>query len=109
MRVGGYAEDNKILMKVDTETLHKIAHLSRLNVDPAEEAGLLNNLNSVLDWMEQLNEVDTTGVAPLMHMSEEIENVLRDDVVVNQLPRHQALQNAPDHDQQFIKVVKVMD
>ena len=96
-------------MKVDTETLHKIAHLARLNVDPAEEAGLLNNLNSVLDWMAQLNEVDTTGVAPLMHMSEETDNVVREDVVANQLPRNQALVNSPDHDQQFIKVVKVMD
>lgn len=96
-------------MKVDTETLHKIAHLARLNVDPAEEAGLLNSLNSVLDWMEQLNEVDTTGVVPLMHMSEEMENVLRSDTVANQLPRHQALLNAPDHDQQFIKVTKVME
>ena len=96
-------------MKVDTETLQKIAHLARLNVDPADEAGLLNNLNSVLDWMEQLNEVDTTGVAPLMHLSEEIDDVLREDVVANQLPRDQALVNAPDHDVQFVKVLKVMD
>ena len=96
-------------MKVDTQTLHKIAHLSRLNVDPAEEAGLLKNLNSVLDWMAQLNEVDTTGVAPLMHMSEEIDNGLREDEVANQLSRPQALHNAPDHDQEFIKVLKVME
>lgn len=96
-------------MKVDTETLHKIAHLARLEVNPVEEAGLLRSLNSVLDWMEQLNEVDTTGVAPLMHMSEEIENKLREDVVANQLPRDQALTNAPDHDEQVIKVPKVME
>ncbi|MEZ0485901.1 Asp-tRNA(Asn)/Glu-tRNA(Gln) amidotransferase subunit GatC [Fibrella aquatica] len=96
-------------MKVDTETLHKIAHLARLEVNEAEEAGLLNSLNSVLDWMEQLNEVGTVGVAPLMHMSEEIDNVLRQDVVANQLPIAQALTNAPDHDEQFIKVPKVME
>ncbi|MEZ0538490.1 Asp-tRNA(Asn)/Glu-tRNA(Gln) amidotransferase subunit GatC [Fibrella arboris] len=96
-------------MKVDTETLHKIAHLARLDVNADEEAGLLNSLNSVLDWMEQLNEVDTAGVAPLMHLSEEITNKLRDDVVANQLPRDQALTNAPDHDDQFIKVPNVME
>lgn len=96
-------------MKVDTDTLHKIAHLARLEVKPDEEASLLNSLNSVLDWMEQLNEVDTTGVAPLMHMSEEFANVLRSDTVANQLPRDQALANAPDHDEQFIKVPKVME
>ena len=96
-------------MKVDTETLHKIAHLARLEVSPDEETELLSSLNSVLDWMEQLNEVDTTGVVPLMHMSEEIDNVLRGDTVANQLSRDQALTNAPDHDEQFIKVPKVME
>ena len=96
-------------MKVDTETLHKIAHLARLEVRPQEEVQLLNSLNSVLDWMEQLNEVDTTGVEPLTHMSELDEaNILRADVVANQLPRTQALVNAPDHDEQFIKVTKVL-
>ncbi|WP_041258489.1 Asp-tRNA(Asn)/Glu-tRNA(Gln) amidotransferase subunit GatC [Fibrella aestuarina] len=96
-------------MKVDTETLHKIAHLARLEVRPEEEAALLNSLNSVLDWMEQLNEVDTTGVEPLTHLSElDDEHVLRDDVVANQLPREQALANAPAHDEQFFKVTKVL-
>ena len=96
-------------MKVDTETLHKIAHLARLTVQPAEEAQLLSNLNSVLDWMEQLNEVNTTGVEPLTHMSDLDEaNILRADVVANQLSRAQALTNAPDHDEQFIKVTKVL-
>ncbi len=95
-------------MKVDHETLHKIAHLSRLDVKPDEEAALLNSLNGVLTWMEQLNEVDTTGVEPLMHMSAEA-NVLRDDYVANQLPRDQALMNAPQHDNQFFEVPKVLE
>lgn len=95
-------------MKVDTETLHKMAHLARLEVRADEETGLLNSLNGVLDWMEQLNEVDTTGVAPLMHMSDELANVLRPDEVANQLSRAQALVNAPDHDAQFVKVPKVL-
>lgn len=96
-------------MKVDTETLHKMAHLARLTVRPEEETQLLNSLNSVLDWMEQLNEVDTTGVEPLTHMSDLDEaNILRADVVANQLTRTQALANAPDHDEQFFKVIKVL-
>lgn len=98
-----------LLMKVDKETLHKMAHLARLTVKPEEEAQLLSSLNSVLDWMEQLNEVDTTGVEPLTHMSELDEtNILRADVVANQLTRAQALTNAPDHDEQFFKVTKVL-
>jgi aspartyl-tRNA(Asn)/glutamyl-tRNA(Gln) amidotransferase subunit C len=100
---------NDQTMKVDTETLHKIAHLARLDVRPDEEAGLLKSLNSVLDWMEQLNEVDTTGVEPLTHMSELDEaHVLRADEVANQLPRAQALANAPAHADPFFKVTKVL-
>ena len=95
-------------MKVDQETLQKIAHLARLDVQPEEEAELLNSLNGVLTWMEQLNEVDTTGIEPLTHISAET-NVLRDDAVGNHLPREQALANAPQHNGQFFEVPKVLE
>ena len=95
-------------MKVDQETLQKIAHLARLEVRPEEEADLLNSLNNVLTWMEQLNEVDTTGVEPLTHISEE-QNVLRPDAVGEHLSREQALANAPQHDKQFFQVPKVLE
>lgn len=95
-------------MKVDQEALQKIAHLARLEVRPEEETELLSSLNGVLTWMEQLNEVDTTGVEPLTHISTET-NVLRDDVAGNHLPREQALANAPQHDDQFFEVPKVLE
>ena len=95
-------------MKVDHEALQKIAHLARLEVHPEEEADLLNSLNGVLTWMEQLAEVDTTGVEPLTHISDET-NVLRDDVVGNHLSREEALANAPQHDDQFFHVPKVLE
>ena len=95
-------------MKVDQETLQKLAHLARLEVKPGEEAGLLESLNDVLNWMEQLTEVDTTGVEPLTHISLET-NVLRDDVMANQLPRDRALANAPQQDGQFFEVPKVLE
>jgi aspartyl-tRNA(Asn)/glutamyl-tRNA(Gln) amidotransferase subunit C len=95
-------------MQVDKETLHKIAHLARLEVRPEEEASMLSSLNDVLTWMEQLNEVDTEGIEPLTHISLET-NVLRDDVVANQLPREQALINAPQQDGQFFEVPKVLE
>ncbi len=95
-------------MKVDAETLQKIAHLARLEVDPAEETALLASLNGVLTWMEQLNELDTTGVQPLTHISEGL-TVVREDIVANQLPRERGLENAPQHDEQFFQVPKVME
>ncbi len=95
-------------MKVDHDTLQKIAHLSRLSVQPDEETELLNSLNGVLTWMEQLNEVDTTGVEPLMYISPDL-NMLREDVVANHLPREQALANAPQHEGPFFQVPNVME
>lgn len=95
-------------MKVDHETLHKIAHLARLDVRPEEEQPLIESLNEVLTWMEQLNEIDTTGVEPLTHISTEL-NVLREDVVNHQLPREQALQNAPDQNDPYFQVPKVIE
>ena len=58
--------------------------------------------------MEQLNEVDTTGVEPLTHISHET-NILRDDKVGNHLLREQALANAPQHNEQFFEVPKVLE
>ncbi|KAA9349683.1 Asp-tRNA(Asn)/Glu-tRNA(Gln) amidotransferase subunit GatC [Larkinella humicola] len=95
-------------MKVDHETLHKIAHLARLDVRPEEEQPLIDSLNEVLTWMEQLNEIDTTGVEPLTHISAEI-NVLREDIVGHQLPRQQALENAPDKTDTYFQVPKVIE
>ena len=95
-------------MKVDSDALQKIAHLARLEVSPSEETDLLRSLNGVLTWMEQLAEVDTTGVEPLTHISAET-NMLREDVVGNHLPREEALANAPQHDGQFFEVPKVLE
>ncbi len=95
-------------MKIDHESLHKIAHLARLEVKPEEEEALLESMENVLTWMEQLNELDTTGVAPLTHVTDEVNN-WREDVAQNALSRAEGLQNAPSHDEQYLKVPKVIE
>ena len=95
-------------MKIDSEALHKIAHLARLEVGPDEEAALLDSLSSVLTWMEQLNELDTSTVEPLTHLAEET-NVLRDDVARETLTTTQALTNAPSQDGTYFRVPKVLE
>ena len=95
-------------MKIDQETLRKVAHLARLELSPQEEAPMLQSLESVLSWMEQLDEIDTTGVEPLTHISDRA-NALRDDVAQNHLTRQQALANAPAKDAAFFKVPKVIE
>ncbi|WKN43129.1 Asp-tRNA(Asn)/Glu-tRNA(Gln) amidotransferase subunit GatC [Tunicatimonas pelagia] len=95
-------------MKIDRETVKKIAHLARLEHDPETEEAMMASMTEILDWVEKLEEVDTEGVEPLMHMSYEL-NVMRDDQVKDHLDRSNALDIAPHHDQQFFRVPKVLD
>lgn len=95
-------------MKIDRESLHKIAHLARLNVKPEEENALLESMDSVLTWMEKLNEVDTEGIEPLVHITGEVNN-WREDIPQNTLSRADALSNAPSEDGVYIKVPKVLE
>ena len=93
---------------MDSETLRGLAHLARLEFDPAREQQMLADLNGILDWVAQLEKVDTDGVAPLVHLSHEI-NVLRDDTARNTVTHQEALRNAPRHDSDYFRVPKVLD
>jgi aspartyl-tRNA(Asn)/glutamyl-tRNA(Gln) amidotransferase subunit C len=94
-------------MKIDQDTLHKIAHLARLELNQGEEAAMITKLESVLNWMEQLNEVDTEHVEPLTHMTLEL-NAFREDIPHKTITREEALSNAPKHDDKYFRVSKVM-
>jgi len=95
-------------MKIEKETLHKIAHLARLDIKPEEEAALIESMESVLSWMEQLNELDTTHVLPLTHIANEV-NVMRQDEPKPQLDRQKALFNSPAEDAVYFRVPKVLE
>jgi len=94
-------------MKVDKETLHKLAHLARLEIKEGNEPGMINDLNEILTWVEQLNEVDTDDVEPLTNMSQEV-NVFRKDEVGEHLGHEKALKNAPKRDKDFFRVPKFL-
>lgn len=95
-------------MKLDPATLDRIAELARLDPGTAEErAILLTDMQRVLDFVEALNGVDTTGVEPLIFMGEEWD-VLRDDVAMPGLPREEVLMNAPTADSDYFKVPRVV-
>ena len=95
-------------MKIDKESLKKIAHLARLQIKPEEETTLLSSMDSVLSWMEQLNEIDTEGVEPLTHILDEA-NIWRQDISNNTLSREEALSNAPSKNDTYIMVPKVIE
>lgn len=95
-------------MKLDEETLAKIAHLSRLEIDEKETDKMLRDMSNMLTFVEKLNEVNTDGVEPLTTMSHEV-NALREDVVKQDLTHPEVLQNAPKKDAEFFRVPKVLE
>lgn len=87
--------------------IDNLAHLARLQFSDEEKAELQKDLQSMIAFVEKLNEIDTTGVEPLLHMSGNI-NVLRNDEVKNCITHEEALLNAPVKDDTFFKVPKVI-
>ncbi|MEO8884944.1 MAG: Asp-tRNA(Asn)/Glu-tRNA(Gln) amidotransferase subunit GatC [Mucilaginibacter sp.] len=95
-------------MNIDSETVDKIAHLARLELAENEKQEMIGDMNKILDFMAKLNEVDTTGIEPLVYMSEDV-NVFRTDEVKQQITTEEALLNAPKHDDKYILVAKVIE
>ena len=95
-------------MKIDKESLQKIAHLARLEMPESAEKEMMDSLNSVLTWMEELNEINTDNVKPLIHMSLEV-NALREDEIIPNISREQGLKNAPKQNGEYFMVPKVME
>ncbi len=96
------------LMSVDLTTVKKIASLARLAVSENEAEALVPELNKILDWVEQLGDVDVEGIAP---MTAVIPNHLRlrDDVVTDGDVRDKVLANAPQAEHGFFTVPKVIE
>jgi aspartyl-tRNA(Asn)/glutamyl-tRNA(Gln) amidotransferase subunit C len=95
-------------MSIDLQTVKKIASLSRISVTDAEAEAMVPELNNILGWVEQLGEVDVTGVEP---MTAVIPNRLRlrEDVVTDGNVRDRVLANAPQAEHGFFAVPKVIE
>ena len=95
-------------MKLNNETISKIAHLARLEVDDMEREVLMADMNKILSFMEKLNELDTTGVEHLIYLTNEV-NVYREDEIQKEITVEEALRNAPNEDGTYFRVAKVID
>ena len=95
-------------MSVDLETVKKIARLSRLSVPEERLEPLKGELNQILDWVEQLNEVDTDDVPPMTSAVETTLHWRADQVSDGQVP-DKVLANAPQADYGFFAVPKVIE
>ena len=94
-------------MDVNDALIEKLAHLSRLEFGEEEKKEIKNDLEKMIGFIDKLNELDTTGVEPLLHMSENV-NILRKDEVNGQIDKEDVFKNAPLHDEKFFKVPKVI-
>lgn len=89
------------------DVLH-IARLSRLSLSETETATYGDQLNAIIAYVEQLNNLDTSAVEPTSHVIP-LRNVTREDSVRPSLPREEALQNAPDATERFYRVPKIIE
>jgi aspartyl-tRNA(Asn)/glutamyl-tRNA(Gln) amidotransferase subunit C len=94
-------------MEVNDALVDKLAHLSRLHFNETEKAEIKNDLQRMIAFVDKLNELNLDGVEPQLFMSDEV-NVLREDEIKGSISREEALKNAPEHDEQFFKVPKVI-
>lgn len=95
-------------MKITRELLDKIANLARLEFDEKDAEKMMQDMTAMVNWVDRLKEVDTTGIEPLTSMSHEI-NALREDEVNNQLTQEEVLKNAPLKNEDYFRVPKVLE
>ena len=95
-------------MTIDKETVEKIAHLARLELAEGEKQAMIADMSKILGFMAKLNEIDTSGIEPLVYMTNEI-NVTREDVIKQEITHQEALLNAPKHDEDYFLVAKVIE
>lgn len=95
-------------MKVDHATVRHIARLARIAVSDDEAKALESELTGILQWVEQLDEVDTQGVEPMTCVTE-MSLKMRSDEVTDGGYAETVVRNAPEHSGQFFTVPKVVE
>src|SRR5690349_6696452 len=92
---------------ITPDDVRHVARLARLALDEAQLARLTGQLESTLEYVAKIQQVNTEGVEPMAHALP-MHNVFREDVIEPSLPLEKVLQNAPDSDGPFFKVPKVL-
>lgn len=91
---------------ISIEDVKHVAKLARLELTEAETEQFSKQLGDILKYVEQMNEVDTTGVEPMAHPIPVV-NVMREDIVKYEQTKEELMKNAPDEEDGFFKVPKI--
>jgi aspartyl-tRNA(Asn)/glutamyl-tRNA(Gln) amidotransferase subunit C len=94
-------------MLISQEEVAHVANLARLKLEPEIMERLTQEMNQILDYMEQLSEVNTDGVEPMAHVLA-LTNAFREDAVRESIPLEEALSNAPDQAKGSFQVPRVI-
>ncbi|WP_109694113.1 Asp-tRNA(Asn)/Glu-tRNA(Gln) amidotransferase subunit GatC [Chitinophaga deserti] len=94
-------------MEVNDALIQQLATLARLKIGQEEGEEIRLDLQRMITFVEKLNELDTTDVKPLLHMTRDA-NVFREDAVIPGITREEALRNAPVHTEEYFSVPKVI-
>ncbi len=95
-------------MKITREEVQRVAALARLQFSPEEEEVLTGQLDKILQYVEKLNQLDTTGVEPRAH-AVDVVNVFREDRVSPSPPLEELLANVPEQEGCFFRVPKIIE
>jgi aspartyl-tRNA(Asn)/glutamyl-tRNA(Gln) amidotransferase subunit C len=95
-------------MEINEALLDHIANLSKLSFEGSEKDAIRQDLQRMIAFVDKLSELDTTGVEPLIFMSNEV-NRLRDDSTEQSVSHEEALRNAPKKDSDYFRIPKVLD
>ena len=95
-------------MTISIAEVEHVAHLARLALSPEEQQRFTEQLNAILAYMEQLNEVPTDDVEPTSHVLDLV-NVFRDDTARQLISVEAALQNAPESTHQYFVVPRIVE
>ncbi|MEC3554249.1 Asp-tRNA(Asn)/Glu-tRNA(Gln) amidotransferase subunit GatC [Bacillus thuringiensis] len=96
------------MSRISVENVKHVAHLARLAITDQEAEKFQKQLDAIVTFAEQLNELDTTDVKPTTHVLT-MKNVMREDVLEKGLPVEEVLKNAPDHKDNQIRVPAVLE
>ncbi|BBN99857.1 Asp-tRNA(Asn)/Glu-tRNA(Gln) amidotransferase subunit GatC [Sporolactobacillus terrae] len=95
------------MSRIDKDQVKYVANLARLSFTDEEIETFTTQLDDIIGFAEQLNELNTEGIEPTTHVRD-MYNVMREDVVEPSLPREEALKNAPEQEDGQIKVPQIM-
>ena len=94
-------------MKISQQEVEHVAHLARLHLSPEELRTMTTQLDMILSYVAKLDELDTSSVEPTTHALS-VTNAFRQDEVKPSLTQREALANAPEHDEAFFVVPRVI-